>query len=431
MLPANVEMSPVPKRVGSEGMEAGMDTSSCEAVGHEVAARVHHLIQSLVAKLDSASSSASGSTQDPPRLIKGLLRAQEERLYAAALGGLSFELLRTGYNTGLYRLLHRRPGLRLAEISEALGTDPYPTEVLLLGLVPLKLVLRLGNRYYNNPLLSYAISGSLADGAVGKILEYFHQVINPAAAHLQESVIQNRPVGLDRMFGATSGGFYGAIARDKEHGEVFQQAMRADTQFNRDRIAGNAVFGRVTRVLDVGGNIGELAIAIARRHTNIRITIFDFPEVTARAKERVESEGEGEGEREGKGKGEEKSLANRIDTLSGNFLDDGFPEGYDCVLFSHFLDIFSPTRVRKFMGHAYRCLPRDGVVCVFGSVVDDDDRGPIEHAVLSAYFLCLADGQGRFYSARQTAAAMAETGFTDIIIERLPRNEALIVGRRP
>jgi 1,4-dihydroxy-2-naphthoate octaprenyltransferase len=104
------------------------------------------------------------------------------------------------------------------------------------------------------------------------------------------------------------------------------------------------------------------------------------------------------------------------------------PVGYDGVLFAHFLDIFSPENVARFLARAFACLPDGGAVCVLGSAMDDDERGPLMHGVLSAYFLCLADGEGRFYTARQMEDAMRAAGFTDITRTALPRSEVLVRG---
>jgi 1,4-dihydroxy-2-naphthoate octaprenyltransferase len=341
-----------------------------------------------------------------------LLRRHEDRLFAALGGAMSFQLLRTAYEVGLFKLLHERPGLRAGEIAEALGLAEYPTEILLLGLVPMRLLVRIDRRHYNDPALSGLLSGAADGGGLGKIIEYFQDVINPAMLHLEESVRRARPVGLHRLFGEDATSFYEALGRSEIHGVRFRDAMQADTRHNRDRVSRSSLFAGRRRVLDVGGNTGELAIAIAAHHPRIGITVLDFEDAAARAHARFHAEG----------------VADRLDAMGGDLLEQDFPPGYDCVLFAHFLDIFSPFRVRCFLKRAFDCLPPGGAVMVFGSVMDDDEAGPLMYGVLSSYFLCLADGEGRFYTAEQIAEAMRDAGFVDIEKEALPRSEVLLRG---
>jgi 1,4-dihydroxy-2-naphthoate octaprenyltransferase len=340
------------------------------------------------------------------------LRRHEDRLFAALGGVMSFQLFRTAYDVGLFKLLHERPGLRAGEIAEALGLAAYPTEILLLGLVPMQLLWQSDRRYYNDPALSGLLSGALDDGGLGKIIEYFQDLINPAMLHLNESVRRGRPVGLHRLFGEDAGSFYEALGESEIHGVRFREAMQADTRLNRDRVARSSLFTAHRRVLDVGGNTGELAIAIAAHHPGIRITVLDFEDAAARARTRFCAEG----------------VADRLGAIGGDLLEQDFPPGYDCVLFAHFLDIFSPDKVRRFLKRAFDCLPLGGAVCIFGSVMDDDEAGPLMYGVLSSYFLCLADGEGRFYTAEQIAEAMRDAGFVDIEKKALPRSEVVLRG---
>ena len=347
-----------------------------------------------------------------PALFSRPLQRREDCLFSALGGAMCFQLLRTAHDVGLFQLLHRRPGLGRAEIAEALCLQAYALEILLLGLVPMRLVERVGERYYNDPILSGLLSGDRDDGALGKIIAYFHHVINPAVLHLEDSVRQCHPVGFQRLFGEGTSSFYEALCRDDERRAYFDAAMNADAKPSRDRVASSAFFAGRRRLLDVGGSTGELAIAVAAHHPSIRITVLDFPEVAARATARFRAEG----------------LSDRLDAQGGDLLEGSFPPGYDGVVFAHFLDIFSPENVRRLLAKAYACLPDGGTVAVLGSAMSDDETGPLMYGVLSSYFLCLADGEGRFYTAKQTADAMREAGFVDVDKTVLPRSEILLRG---
>src|SRR5689334_8660493 len=87
----------------------------------------------------------------PPGFLSRALEKRENRLFAALGGALCFQLLRTAHHVGLFKLLHAKPGRSRDEIQEALGLSAHSTEILLLGLVPMKLVERICGRYYNDP----------------------------------------------------------------------------------------------------------------------------------------------------------------------------------------------------------------------------------------------------------------------------------------
>ncbi|MFT3776281.1 MAG: methyltransferase [Minicystis sp.] len=366
-------------------------------------------------RLTSRAETSPAPGRVPEALLARWLQKHDDRLFAALGGAMSFQILRTAYDVGLFALLHRTPGLRRDEIAAALGLSPHATEILLLGLVPLGLVARIGDRYHNHPVLSGLLSGTLHDGALGKLIDYFQHVINPAVLHLEASVCEDWPVGLQRLFGEDAGSFYEAIGRSEEHRAIFQAAMAADTQLNRDRVAASAIFGGPRRLLDVGGNTGELALAIAARHPAIHITVLDFPAIAARAAARFGAAG----------------LSDRLDAVGGDMLSDPFPTGYDAILFAHVLDIFSPEKIRYLLGKAHDALPPGGSVMVFGSVMHDDESGPLTYGVLSAYFLCLAGGEGRFYTAKQTESALRDAGFAGIEKRCLPRSEVVLRGFKP
>jgi 1,4-dihydroxy-2-naphthoate octaprenyltransferase len=368
----------------------------------------------FLGRIASGAERVFANGRRPPALLARLFTHREDRLFAALGGGVSFQILRTAHHIGLFALLHDKAGLSVDEIAGVLSLTPHAIEVLLLGLVSMRLVERIDERHYLDPVLAGLLSGKADGGALGKILAFFDEVINPASLHLEESVRSGQPVGLHRLFGVEAASFYAIIAQDPRLGAVFHEAMCADTALNRDRVADSTVFATHRRLLDVGGNSGELAMAIAARHPAIRISVLDFPEAAEKARRRFR----------------EKGLDGRLDAIGIDLRRTPFPRGYDAILFAHFLDIFSKSEVQGFLAKAHEALLPGGTVCVFGSVMHDDERGPAMYGVLSSYFLCLADGRGRFYTAAQIADAMRVAGFEDIERTLLPRSEVVLQGKK-
>ena len=70
-----------------------------------------------------------------------------------------------------------------------------------------------------------------------------------------------------------------------------------------------------TRMLDLGGGPGWVAIALARQQPALRATVFDWPETVAVAAQNIGAAG----------------LAGRVDTLGGDLGRDAIGHGYDLV----------------------------------------------------------------------------------------------------
>src|SRR5207244_635718 len=68
-------------------------------------------------------------------------------------------------------------------------------------------------------------------------------------------------------------------------------------------------FQRVSRVLDVGGGDATMACELARRHPQLRVTVFNMPQAVALGRKNVAAAGLGE----------------RVDLVEGNFLQDPLP----------------------------------------------------------------------------------------------------------
>lgn len=64
-------------------------------------------------------------------------------------------------------------------------------------------------------------------------------------------------------------------------------------------------------------------------------------------------------------------------------------------------------------------------------MVNDQETGPLVNCLLGIYFLTLANGKGRFYSAPQISNWLRQVGFVKIHTQRLPSHEAIIIGIKP
>ena len=114
-------------------------------------------------------------------------------------------------------------------------------------------------------------------------------------------------------------------------------------------------FSRHRRVLDVGGNSGEFATGICRRHAGVEAVVFDLPVVCDIGREHVAGLG----------------MGGRVTFLPGDALADPWPGGFDLVIFKSMLHDWPDAHARALLSRAHQALAPGGTLLIF-------ERGPIE-----------------------------------------------------
>jgi hypothetical protein len=80
---------------------------------------------------------------------------------------------------------------------------------------------------------------------------------------------------------ANGAGLYGYMSIDLEYGELFNEAMGADSRFVAEIVMRECgeVFAGVTSLVDVGGGDGTTAKAIAKAFPHVRCSVLELPQV--------------------------------------------------------------------------------------------------------------------------------------------------------
>jgi O-methyltransferase domain/Dimerisation domain len=104
-------------------------------------------------------------------------------------------------------------------------------------------------------------------------------------------------------------------AAKPEEGAIFDLAMREGSTLLGKAISAAYDFGRIGRIVDIGGSDGALLACILIRHPQVRGTVFDMPHVVSRAAEVLRAAG----------------VAHRCETAGGSFFDR-VPGGGDVYL---------------------------------------------------------------------------------------------------
>jgi ubiquinone/menaquinone biosynthesis C-methylase UbiE len=328
-------------------------------------------------------------------------------IVSLSMGTISFEVLRCAVTLNIFDELDKKQGQTLDELSASLNLERYPLQICLRALDYLKLVITIDGHYYNQPVNTMSFLTKYRDiFHFDTQLDYMHHIVGPACFYLEQSVLSNKPQGLYNLFGKDCN-FYDAISKDKERMTYFDAFMKNITNRNKDRVTSDPFFSRHKRVLDVGGSTGDIAISLAQYHPELQVTVLDFPEVVKIASQKFKDCG----------------FEKRLHTCTGDPLK-ALPAGYDCILFFHFFDIFSPTDIEILLRNAYEALPSGGSIGIF-TPVSYSHRAAYSD-LYGPYFLCLAEGQGKFYTQEDIVAWTKQKHFTELSVKQLPFSEVFI-----
>lgn len=159
------------------------------------------------------------------------------------------------------------------------------------------------------------------------------------------------------------------------------------------------------RLLDVGGNTGKWAVECAKFDPTVRVTIADLPQQLALARESIRESG----------------LQDRIDFLAIDVLDESapFPDDYDAVWMSQFLDCFSEREIVSILRRVARSLARAGKLYVLELFWDRQPNATAAFCLqqTSLYFTCIANGNSQMYRSADMLRCLSESGL-EIVTER-------------
>ncbi|MGA5305655.1 methyltransferase [Nucisporomicrobium flavum] len=328
-------------------------------------------------------------------------------------GTTAFELLRTGLEFDLFERLEAAGGMTVEETAEAIGVEPQPARILLLGLASLRLLEKADGKYVNSALVKRKV---LRDGErfLGPLIDIQARIINASLVDFAESMRQNTNVGLRHIEGPGTT-LYERLTAHPELQKVFYDNMGDASKRAFAQILDQYDFSGIRHAIDIGGGDGTNSVELARRYPNLEVTVFDQESVTRLAADRIE----------------DPDLRKRVHFHPGDLFADALPEGADAILFFHIFEIWSLERNTELLRKCHAALPEGGVCLVYNFVSDDEGTGSMSGGLVSPYFLTLASGEGMTYSAADMEQAVRDAGFSRV--ERhagLGFSHALVVGHK-
>lgn len=166
-------------------------------------------------------------------------------------------------------------------------------------------------------------------------------------------------------------------------------------------------------LLDLGGGPGTYAIHFCLNNERLRASVYDLPTTRPFAERTIQ----------------QFKLADRINFMDGNYLEDPVAGRYDVAWLSHILHGEGPEDCRMIIQKTVDALEPGGMIIIHEFILNNSMDGPLFPALFSLNML-LGTESGQSYSEEQIFDMLAAAGARDIrrIAINSPNDSGIIVG---
>jgi cyclopropane fatty-acyl-phospholipid synthase-like methyltransferase/predicted transcriptional regulator len=292
------------------------------------------------------------------------------------------------------------------EIAAQVHAHPRAVSMILNALAALELVMKEGERFRNGELTSrYLVRGK--EDYRGAIIRHMHHTWW-GWSELEETVqrgfadMNKSERWLDRV-----------EEPEAEWVRDFIWGMHAIARDLAPQVASQVDLGGVKHLLDLGGGPATYAITFAQENPGLKATVFDLPQPIEIAKENIRRHG----------------LADRVNTMAGNFLKDDIGSGYDFIWISQILHSHTEEQCRLIIDKSVAAVNSGGRVVLQDFFLNDDLISPPDAALFSVHMLAVTPG-GRAYTHREVAAMMESAGLSTPEHKSTGPVTSILIGRK-
>ncbi len=195
--------------------------------------------------------------------------------------------------------------------------------------------------------------------------------------------------------------------------EDFISAMQQFASERAPKLVDMIDFSGVKKFLDLGGGSGANSVEVAKRYPDIKVVIFDLPDVIPLTKKYVSSAG---------------GFSN-IEFIEGDYFKDNIGNGYDVILLSNIIHAHGFEEVKKIFDVCGKALNKGGKIVVQEFVVDEERVSPPNSVFFSLNMLVNTE-RGDTYTEREIKELFKETGFLFVSNKPTGLNSNVIIGRK-
>ena len=278
-----------------------------------------------------------------------------------------------------------------SELRKAVGLAERPAHVMFTALMALGILLERDGCI----ALSELAHEHLLSGGPFAIDDYIGlSADNPGVLAMVERLRANKPKGFD----TDEGGDAFIFRKGKESAMDQEASARRLTMALASRARNVApVLARrlnlegVETLLDVGGGSGLYGIACLKQNPQLKLIVWDRPEVLKVVHELASAHG----------------VAERTSCVGGDMFADPVPHA-DCVLLSNVLHDWDVPECQVLLNRLVAELPSGGRVLIVDALLNDTLDGPLGVALFSALLFTITEG--RNYSTAEYRAMLQKSG---------------------
>jgi len=269
------------------------------------------------------------------------------------------------------------------EIAQKISGDKRAVTMLCNALVAMGLLEKKDDKYANTSFSQSFLSKDSPQYS-GNIIMHHHNMVE-SWSNLDQAVRTGNPVRA-RVFKGEDERIESFIMG------MFNTAMNlAPTLVTQIDLSGRQ------HLLDLGGGPGTYAIHFCLNNPQLRATIYDLPTTRPFAQKTIEQFG----------------LADRIQFISGDYMEENIEGVYDVAWLSHILHAEGPGGCLRLIEKAVSVLEPGGTILVHDFILNNTMDGPPHPAIFSLNML-LGNPCGQSYSEEQIMDMLEKAGVKEI-----------------
>ena len=313
--------------------------------------------------------------------------------------------LNAGDELGIFELLAKRSS-SLQEIAQYAGISERGAEPLLGLLCSLGLISRKGTLFSNTEVANTYLDPN-SPYYWGGVLQ-MNRTVDFQETHVLDALRTKTQFDFDG-----EGDMWKRLETSSELAASFAAQMHSFSFSAAMAVSYRGNFDGVTKLLDIAGGSGCFAIAIAKRHQNLKASVLELPVVCPITEGYIADFG----------------IEQRVNTVACDMFNDPWPTDYDGILFSHVFHDWDRKRCEFLAQRAFESLPSGGRVFVHETLLDDDKASPLGATAMSMNMLVYSEGKQ--YSASEIDAILTQAGFAKVSVVPTQGYYSLITAEKP
>ncbi|WP_439595543.1 methyltransferase [Falsiroseomonas sp.] len=320
-------------------------------------------------------------------LTRPMARRRARQLFDLCAGFVYSQVLAACVKLRLFDILHEAPASEAA-LALRLSVPPEAMGRLLAAAAALNLTRRRADGFWVLGPLGAAMIGNPGIAAMVEHHALLYADLADPVALLRRERGGNALSAYWAYAGAAAPDALGA-----ERVADYSALMAASQPMVAAEVLASYDFSRHRALLDVGGGEGAFLSEVAAQAPDLRLMLFDLPQVAARASARFAARG----------------LAGRAQVFGGDFSCDPLPQGADLISFVRVLHDHDDAVVLGLLRAARAALPPGGRLLIAEPMAGTSGAEPMGEAYFGFYLLAM--GRGRPRRPEELRAMLAEAGF--------------------